>query len=305
MKKIEEELYTPHQKNVSSYEGSFLDGSFKRMSKKEWDNIGGTVNKVRASEGYKVNTFRELINEIALVTISNRNYEMFYRGQSKDYLNNQSKYYSDRKPKSTILPSICRPDLKEDGSPKYSVRKQTIRERYEKLFALIEFINKSKKFSHRDEYLMSLFQHYEICPTPLIDITQSLRVAATFALKTKNKGYVYVFGLPYPNQSTSYFIDSGIILLKLQNIMSTNALRPRYQEGYLVGKFPFDRRKSQFDDLSNRMVAKFFIDNSAGTFWDEHFLPMPDDVLYPKNDAVENWLKELKLKFENQYRVRK
>lgn len=298
MRKIEDELYAPYQKDISSYEGSFLDGTFKQTWKKEWDSSGATVNRVRASEGFVIKSFRELIHQIALVTINNRTYEMFYRGQSRDFLNNQGTYFKDRKKKSTILPTICRPGLKDDGSPKYSVRKKTISDRYQNLFDLIAFVNKKTRSRYREEYLMSLFQHYEIAPTPLIDITQSLRVAATFALKHADTGYVYVFGLPYPNQSTSYFIDSGIILLKLQNIMRVDALRPRYQEGYLVGKFPFNPKKSQFDDLSNRMVAKFRVDNTDKTFWDEHFLPMPDDVLYPKNDPVELWLNGLKKEFE-------
>lgn len=301
MQKIEGELFTHYQKDVSSFEGNLFKGTFKTVYKKEWNKFGGTVNRVRASQGYEVKTFRDLINEVALVTINNRNYEMFYRGQSTDYLNNQGPIYKDRKQKSTILPSICRPDLKEDGTPKYSVRKSTISERYKKLYSLIEFVNKKRQSRYRDEYLMSLFQHYEIFPTPLIDITQSLRVAATFALKKDNKGYVYVFGLPFPNQSISYYIDSGIILLKLQNIMNVDALRPRYQEGYLVGKFPFSSQKTQYDDLANRMVAKLYIDNTNGKFWDEHFLPMPDDVLYPKNDPIEKHLTDFKIEFEKNY----
>lgn len=163
-------------------EGSFLKGDFKTVYKKKWNEFGGTVNRVRASEGFPVKDFRDLINQVALVTINNKSYEMFYRGQSKDYLNNQGVYYTDRIKKSIVLPSICRPDLKADGTPKYSVRKAVIQERYEKLYALIEYINKKTKKRNRDENLMALLQHYEIAPTPLIDITQSLRVAATFAL---------------------------------------------------------------------------------------------------------------------------
>ncbi len=302
MQKIEGELYTHYQKDVSSFEGDLFKGTYKKVFYKEWNKFGATVNRVRASQGYVINNFRELINEVASVTINNRNYEMFYRGQSTDYLNNQGVYYKDRKQKSIILPSICRPDVKDDGTPKYSVRKSTISKRYQKLYSLIEFINKKSRNRLRDEYLMSLFQHYEISPTPLIDITQSLRVAATFALKKNNKGYVYVFGLPYPNQSISYYIDSGIILLKLQNIMNVDALRPRYQEGYLVGKFPFSSRKTQYDDLANRMVAKFYIDNTNNKFWDKHFLPMPEEVLYPKNDPIEEYLTDFKLEFEKNYR---
>lgn len=305
MKKIEGELYTHYQKNVSSFEGDIFKRTWKRVTSKEWEKWGGTVNKVRSSDGYIVKSFRELIEEVALVTISNTSYEMFYRGQSKDYLNNQSQYYRDRKPKSTIMPAICRPALKDDGTPKYLIRKNTIKERYEELYGLIRYFNKINKRRFRDEELMALFQHYEILPTPLIDITQSLRVAATFALQKNKQGYVYVFGLPYPNQSTSYFIDSGIILMKLQNIMSIDALRPRYQEGYLVGKFPFTSTKTESDDLANRMVAKFRIDDTNGDFWDIDFTPMPESVLFPQNDPIEEILKKTKADFNIIWRNKK
>lgn len=298
MKKIEGELYTHYQKEVGSYEGDLFKGTWKQVYSKKWEKWGGTVNRVRSSIGYPIKSFRELINEVALVTISNRGYEMFYRGQTNDYLNNQSAFYNDRKPKSTIMPTICRPELKENGLPKYSIRKQKIKERYAQLYDLIEYINRKNKRRFREEYLMALFQHYEILPTPLVDITQSLRVAATFALENSQKGYIYVFGLPYPNQSISYFVDSEIILLKLQNIMPIDALRPRYQEGYLVGKFPFGSGKTSGDDLANRMVAKFHIDNTNNDFWDEHFTPMPNEVLYPKDDPIEKFLNEMKVNFD-------
>jgi len=301
MRKIEGELHTPFQREVPFMEGNFLERTHKISKKKEWAKFGATVNRVRSSEGYPITNFRDLIDQIALVTINNKNYEMFYRGQSNDYLNNQGVFYKDRKKKSTVLPSICRPELKEDGTPKYSIRKKAIEERYDKLYSLIDYINKTEKRKYRDEYLMALFQHYEILPTPLIDITQSLRVAATFSLMKNQKGYIYVFGLPYPHQSISYFVDYDIILLKLQNIIGINALRPRYQEGYLVGNFPFRKTKNVGDDLSNRMIAKFHIDNTKNQFWDEHFLPMPKEVLFPPNDTIEKQLKNQLKEFEQKY----
>ncbi len=301
MKKIEGELYSHHQKDVYFPEGSFLEKEFKISKRKEWNKFGGTVNKVRASNGYPIQNFRGLIDEIALVTLNNRSFEMFYRGQSTDYLNNQSKYFSDRKKKSKIHPSICRPNKKEDGTLKYSIRQTEIQERYNRLYELIDFVNKKKRRKSPAEYYMSLFQHYDILPTPLIDITQSLRVAASFALKKNHVGYVYVFGLPYPNQSISYFTDLGIVLLKLQNIVSVKAIRPRYQEGYLVGKFPFSESKTVGDDLSNRMIAKFKIDNRSGKFWDKDFIAMPEEILYPKNDEIEKELKEYKTEFDKNY----
>lgn len=301
MKKIEGELTTHHQKEVTYFDGSPFDKTFKMGKKKEWNRFGGTVSKVRSSEGYKIENFRDLIDQVALVTLNNTNYEMYYRGQTNDYLNNQSEFYSDRKKKSNVFPSICRPERKEDGTYKYSIRKKIVSNRYKELFEFIDFANKETKRKIPDETYMALIQHYEIMPTPFIDITQSLRVAATFALRKSQRGYIYVFGLPFPNQSISYFIDMGILLLKLQNVVSVQALRPRYQEGYLVGNFPFSYSKSEHDDLANRMVAKFIIDNTNNNFWDEHFLPMPDDVLFPKNDSLEKELKSLKKTFDERY----
>ncbi|RDC58761.1 hypothetical protein [Adhaeribacter pallidiroseus] len=83
--------------------------------------------------------------------------------------------------------------------------------------------------------------------------------------------------------------------------MPIKALRPRYQEGYLVGKYPFRPIKTQGDDLANRMVAKFFVDNSDGKFWDTFFLPMPNEVIYPENDEVGVELNKIKLEFNKKY----
>jgi hypothetical protein len=225
---------------------------------------------------------------------------MYYRGQTKDYKNNQAKFYKERTPKTTIYPSICRPERNEKGNLKHSIKKSQINKRYDELSKMIDMV--SGKKSYFNEYYYSLFQHYDILPTPLIDITQSLRVAATFALRESVKGFVYVFGLPYPNQSISYYSDLGIVLIKLQNVVPVDALRPRYQEGYLVGKYPIRPTKTNGDDLANRMVAKFQVDNSDGKFWDTDFQPMPQDILYPKGDKIEESLINMKKEFLKKYR---
>lgn len=84
MRKIEGELYSHYQKDVSFAQGNFMDNSFRIGKRKEWDRFGATVNRVRASEGYKISKFRELIDQVAIVTLNNSAFEMFYRGQEKD-----------------------------------------------------------------------------------------------------------------------------------------------------------------------------------------------------------------------------
>jgi len=300
MQAIKGKIYSPYNKTskiTSTTKGLILH--YESVTNLERHDA--SVNKIRASEGFKVNTFRQLMDEVADVAISNKNYEMFYRGQVKDYLNNQAVYFKNRKGKSTIYPTICRPDKKENGDLKYSIKEAEIIKRYNDLEKMIDIV-RSKRETYYNEFYYSLFQHYDILPTPLIDVTQSLRVAATFALKNSNKkGYVFVFGLPYPNQSISYYADLGIVLIKLQNIAPIKAKRPRYQEGFLVGKYPINPTKSNADDLANRMIAKFLVDDSDGNFWDNSFQPMPHDVLYPEDDEIEQFLLKAKRKFDEKH----
>jgi len=299
MQPIEGNLFSPFQKTIRRIKTG-KGWNFDYEDEIVWERLDATVNRIRASKGYEVATFRQLMDEVANVTISNKNFEMFYRGQSQDYKNNQAVYFKDRKAKSTIYPSICRPAKNVDGSLKYSIKKSQVIKRYDDLAKMIDIV-RGKRSSYFNEYYYALFQHYDILPTPLIDITQSLRVAATFALRESQKGYLYVFGLPYPNQSISYYSDLGIVLIKLQNVVQTKAIRPRYQEGFLVGKYPIRPTKTNGDDLANRMVAKFLVDNSNGKFWDKYFQPMPEEVLYPQDDEVEKQLLEAKAKFVEKY----
>lgn len=301
MNPIENKLFSFHQR-IQRIPNSFTGWGFENAEYETvWKSIDATVNKIRASDGFEVTSFRMLINEVAKVTLWNRNFEMFYRGQSRDYKNNQTEFDKNRKPKTIIYPSICRPNIKPDGSLKHSLPKSLLLKRYNKLFDTVKAF-KIRMRNELDEYYFAQFQHYDILPTPLIDITQSLRVAATFALRDNDtSGYVYVFGLPYPNQSISYFLDLKIILIKLQNVVPIDALRPRYQEGFLVGKYPIEPNKTNNDDLANRLVAKFKINNSNGTFWDEHFTKMPTEVLFPENDQTEVLLNKIKSEIKDAF----
>ena len=135
-----------------------------------------------------------------------------------------------------------------------------------------------------------MIQHYEIHPTPLIDLTQSLRVAATFALRKAHCGYVYVLGLPHPQGSISHFIDQDMVLIKLQNVCPPSALRPHYQEGYLVGKMPITKSKQGADNLARRLVGKYYLNNSDGHFWDAGFSAIDEEALFPISDPFKEEL---------------
>ena len=124
--------------------------------------------------------------------------------------------------------------------------------------------------------------------TPLLDVTQSLRVAASFALMNNPaEGYVFAFGMPHPQGSISHVVDQRLVLVKLQNVCPPEALRPHYQEGYLVGRLPVTASKEQGDNVAIRMIGRYRLDNSAGEFWSSDFQPIPKDALLPVNDPLE------------------
>lgn len=236
------------------------------------------VAEIREHPGCNVSSFQELVGLVGLLSLRNRKYDLYFRGQDKDY--------RDRNGKSIIYPSICRCP---SGATRLSGR--TIAERYKQLDAFVSLLKREQYRERYDEYYYPLLQHYELLPTPLIDITQSLRVAATFALRNDAKqGFLYVLGLPYIYGSISHFVDHNMTLVKLQHVCPANALRPRYQEGFLAGKLPYIAEKEVGDNIANRLLGKFKLDNIGGRFWDDYFQPMDDDLLFPKADVYLKWL---------------
>lgn len=240
------------------------------------------LNKdIRGSQALEVNTFSELVKEIAYISYRNPEYALFFRAQSADH--------KDKKGHSTIFPSIYR--LKSTGADsqkKIQHRFAILRRAEEKLlssFSKNDFLGISKLTKYR-EMRWAILQHYEVCQTPLLDVTHSLRVACSFALhKTSQDPYVFILGLPHPNGSISFYVEQELLNVRLLSICPPKALRPYFQEGYLVGSFPSqeDTIKHQYD-FARRLVAKFRL--SRDTFVDENFRPIPPSTLFPADDVV-------------------
>jgi hypothetical protein len=264
--------------------------------KNYWEAQYTTVSDIRGSSGYPVNTFKKLVELTGQIAIRNRQFDMFFRGQKEDH--------KDKNSRSIIYPSICRPDKKDDGTYKSCIETSTIVQRFKKLEAFIQFLQGKGRKKNYNEFHYALIQHYEILQTPLIDITQSLRVAATFALQNSKTGYLYVLGLPYPHGSISHYIDLNTVLVKLQNVCPAKACRPRYQEGFLVGRLPFAPSKEVGDNLAKRLIAKFRLDNTKGKFWDDTFNPLPNELLFPVKDMYLTWLRKMYTEFSSKPQAR-
>lgn len=130
-----------------------------------------------------------------------------------------------------------------------------------------------------------------------MDFTQSLRVAASFAQlnSTEKESYVYAFGLPYLTNRISSNSEHDLVNIRLLSICPPLALRPYYQEGYLVSTEDIE---SEYDDkteldFNRRLIAKFRIPNSK-SFWGKDFNPIPESALYPSRDKIKELCEEIR-----------
>lgn len=252
---------------------------------------------VASTEPLLVDSFIELVKKIAILSFHNKDHLLFFRGQRRDHLN--------RDENSSFYPSIYRTKNGENLSKELlNIRFKLLDQASTLLIKKFEehkILDSISELKRRKFIQWSILQHYEVCETPLLDLTQSLRVACSFALqKDQETGYVFVFGLPYITNRITINSEQDIVNIRLINICPPQALRPYFQEGNLVGTADilsdYDERSEL--DFKRRLIAKFKITNSKGFWQDQDSL---EKYLMPDNDQVQTLCEEIKnaLKEEN------
>ena len=237
-----------------------------------------SAQKIASKKAILVSSYEELLEKIAHISYENPYNIMYFRGQDQDYLNSSGN--------TTIYPSIYRGLLSS----------RELKNRFELLdesAKLLVKVAKEHKFSgisefkRRKQIQWSILQHYEICDTPYLDITNSLRVACSFAtLDSKSDyGYLYVLAFPYLSNRITVNSEEDLLLIRLLSISPPDAKRPYYQEGFIAATtdITHDYDNKNELDFKSRLVAKYkFINDNS--FWGKDFLPLRKDFLYPEND---------------------
>ena len=272
----------------------------KSFTKTLWSHNSAELGKrqysgeICKSNPKLVETFPDLVKEIAVISSNNPDVNLLFRGQRREHkIKNRG---------TALYPSIFR---KKDNARVRDVLKS----RYDFLArASKELTNVfgEKKWQGKStlekfpEICWAILQHYEFCETPLLDVTSSLRVACSFALRKANENAIlYVLGFPHTNGSISYYADEELLIVRLLSICPPNALRPYFQDGYLVGTFPTTVVLSRTPrlDVARRLVAKYRIHKN--TFWDRDFPEIPQRALFLEPDEVEKVIAQLKLNNKN------
>lgn len=239
------------------------------------------------ADAYEISSYKDLVHHVARLSCLNKDYLLLFRGQNNDYLNKTNA--------STFYPSLYRGE--RVSKDELELRISALNSAATSLTDLLveNRIEGAAEVRRRKYVQWSILQHYEVCPTPLIDFTQSLRVACSFALdNAASDPFVYVFALPYLTNRVSLNSEHDLVNIRLLSICPPDALRPYFQEGYLAGTDEaLDEFESKSDlDFNRRLIAKFRITNNK-SFWKKGFDPIPRTALYPKRDKIERICKEI------------
>src|SRR5436190_432097 len=214
---------------------------FSFLSNRRWvtpiDGKRVKLSHLRRDGGLKVSSFAELVERVAELSFRNPQFILVFRGQTGDWRN--------RANNTSIKPRLFRSARGSTQPPS----PLALRSRYALLAraeqALLAgyqaggFIGLDRLQRYRI-LRWAILQHYEVCDTPLLDVTSSLRVAASFASMegSDEEACLYVLAIPHLGGSVTASAEHGLQVMRLNSICPTEALRPHFQEGYLLGEYP-------------------------------------------------------------------
>lgn len=256
---------------------------------------------VRKSEAYQVKNYVELATKIAALQFKNPDYVLLFRGQTRVHIrtNKNGVAYT------SLAPKLFRGN--DGGNPSsHELERRFDQLRNFELQLVARYSNEgyaeTKRLKRQQILRWTILQHYEVCPTPLLDVTNSLRIAASFASHdAEDEAYVFALGVPNLSGAITASAEAGLQIVRLSSVCPPEALRPHLQEGYLLGEYPEMREYDQKQhyshvevDFGRRLVAKFRFD--PRTFWEKssRFPQVTKAALYPRNDPLDTLAQSIK-----------
>ena len=232
-----------------------------------------------ASVPIRVETYSQLVREVAKIANLNHTQTLYFRGQDHDHQNKAGK--------TSLYPEIYRGDplSRAEASARFEVLESASAQLVDTLPLAID--HNREDLRRRKFVRWAILQHYNVCATPFLDVTQSIHVACSFATHNNNGnyGYVYVLGFPYLNSRIGLDAEEELVNVRLLSISPPEALRPHFQEGYVAATLDVtdDYNDKTELDFNRRLIIKFEIP-MKDTFWGEGFGPIPAEQLFPDNE---------------------
>ena len=245
-----------------------------------------TTSQVRKGQGHVVTDYLDLASKVGELQFRLRQHVILFRGQDADH--------KDKDGQTMLRPTMFRPEpgRKQTRISDLRTRFEMLGRAEDRLLELFEKRGGLGKTRMRRQRLLrwSVLQHYEICPTPLLDVSQSLRIAASFATKPgANDAYLYAIAVPNISGAVTASVEAAMQVVRLASVCPPSAIRAHVQEGHLLGEYPefSDADQHRFlkpfqVDFGRRLVGKFRF--NPAEFWprQQDFPLVPQDALYPE-----------------------
>lgn len=161
----------------------------------------------------------------------------FFRGQSNRYFSPEGKDW--------ILPSICRANGRWIYQNELTHRIETLNEKVAQMNE--RYLDSSiwsddisiKKMLCDKHVSHGLSQHYELCLTPHLDVTEDFEVAYSFAKhKDIKKGFVFLIRTPRCPHLVNVFFEENLYAINLQKIVIPQSTRPNKQKAWSLSFYP-------------------------------------------------------------------
>lgn len=246
---------------------------------------------------HRVRSYRDLLAKVATLAYDNSHYTLLFRGQSEDFGFDATAVAQGR---SALYPSIFRtvpnqgqraPDMEKVISGRFAILRKA--EECLNDLLLCGEISRNKLLRR------ALLQHYEVCPTPLLDVTPILGVAVSFAFQgTKGEPLLCIFAVPHLTGIISTSVEAGTQTVRLAGVCPPTAFRPHFQDAILIGDYPDvddsllppKNQGKLCHNFACRLLAKFQLP-TISKLRKGGFSPVADTILRP--DDSDEYAKRL------------
>lgn len=255
-------------------------------SSKHTDGGRATCQAVREYSGKHAESYLDLARMVSELQYRNPDHVLMFRGQSSDH--------KDAKGRTTLPPSIFRGrliDHPSGGMPGQFDRLRRAEHALVKAYSDAGF-NRPDRLKKYRILRWAILQHYEIVPTPLLDLTHSLRIAVSFAAQADlESAYIFALAVPQVSGAITASAEEGLQMIRLASVCPPEAVRPHIQEGYLLGEYPelgdYEQKTlyPRYEiDCAHRLIAKFFFTPEMFQK-DGNFPIIPPQALYPDEQS--------------------
>jgi len=250
--------------------------------------------------GVAINSVSDLLSKIAELRNAHPALRLMFRGQQKDY-----QIELTHKQTATFLyPSALREAcLKKTNVVTVDGQELSLKKYAELLDATVRVFLSTLSSHHpvrpKDQQVTSfeahgIAQHYKVIPTTMLDVSSDWRVSCCFSQNDGEDSYLYVLGLPDFDEPISIKVHENIAIVDLARVCPPTALRPHFQNGFLISPFPDPEFRfalthqltgypSREWDFTKRLLAKFRLTEE---FWRCEMAPK-DPIKFYFPDTVD------------------